>query len=62
MHISNWKPPGMEDEEAEAQDRALLRLQAILLAAGVVALVVAAACNYASDRLACTAQQAIEPC
>ncbi len=38
MHISNWEPPGMEDEE----DRTLLRLQAILLAAGVVALVVAA--------------------
>ena len=62
MHISNWKPPEMEVEEAEAQDRALLRLQAILLAAGVVALVMPAACNYASDRLACTAQQVIEPC
>ena len=60
MHISNWKPPEMEDEEA--QDRALLRLQAILLVAGVVALVMAAACNYASNRLACTAQQVIEPC
>ena len=60
MHISNWKPPELGDEEA--QDRAFLRLQAILLAVGVMALVMAAACNYASNRLACTAQQVIEPC
>ena len=61
MHISNWTPETQE-AEAEAQDRALLRLQAILLAAGLMGLVMAAACNYASDRLACTAQQVIEPC
>ena len=62
MHISNWEPPEMEDAEAEAQDRAFLRVQATLLVAGVLALVMAAACSYASDRLACTAQQVVEPC
>ena len=61
MHISNWKPPEMQDEEADAQDRALLRLQAILLAATVTALVLATAFNEASVRLACTAL-AIVPC
>lgn len=60
MHISSWKPPGMQDEEA--QDRALLRLQAILLAASVMALVMATACHYASERLACVAQWAVAPC
>ena len=48
----------MEDEE----DRTLLRLQAILLAAGVMALLVAVACNDANGRPACTAQQVMEPC
>ena len=52
----------MEDKGAEAQDRVLLRLQAVPLAAGVVALVMVAACNYASNCLACTAQQGMEPC
>ena len=61
MHISNWKPPEMQDEEADAQDRALLRLQAILLAASVTALVMAMAFNEASARLACTALAAA-PC
>ena len=60
MHISNWKPPD-QDKEAEAQDRALLRLQAILLAAGVTVIVLAIALNQASGRLACTAL-AIVPC
>ena len=62
MHISDWKPPGMQDEEAEAQDRALLRLQAILLAASVTILVMATAFNEASGHLACTAQLVIAPC
>ena len=43
MHISDWKPPGLQDEET--QDRALLRLQAALLAGSVTALVMATACN-----------------
>lgn len=60
MHVSNWKPPGTEDEEAEAQDRALLRVQVILLAASVTALVVAMALE-AGGRLACTAL-AVAPC
>ncbi len=61
MHISNWKPSEMSDEEAEAQDRALLRLQAVLLAASVTALVMATAFNEASRHLACTAL-VIAPC
>ncbi len=62
MHISNWKPPEMQDEEAaKAQDRALLRVQAVLLAATVTALVMATAYNEASVRLACTAL-VITPC
>jgi hypothetical protein len=52
----------MQDEEAaSAQDRALLRVQAVLLAATVTALVMATAYNEASVRLACTAL-AITPC
>ena len=54
--------PEMRDEEAEAQDRALLRVQAILLAASVTALVMAAAFNEASGHLACTAQLVSAPC
>ena len=60
MHISDWMPPEMQDEEA--QDRALLRLQAILLAASVTVFVMATAFNVASGRLACTAQPVIAPC
>lgn len=60
MHISSWKPAGLQDQEA--QDRALLRLQAILLGVSTAALVVAKACDYASDRLACTALLVIAPC
>lgn len=54
MHISDWTPLD-QDEEAEAQDRALLRLQAILLTVSVTALAMATAFNEASGRLACTA-------
>ncbi len=60
MHISDWRPPGMQDEEA--QDRALLRLQAVLLAASVTVFVMATAFNAASGHLACTAQPVIAPC
>ena len=60
MHISDWKPSGMQDEEA--QDRALLRLQAILLAASMTGFVMATAFSEASGRLACTAQPVIAPC
>ena len=66
MHISDWKPPemqdpGMQDGEAEAQDRALLRLQAMLLAASVAVVALATAFNGASGHLAC-AVLAIAPC
>ena len=61
MHISNWTPEAQE-QEAEAQDRALLRLQAILLAVSAAALVAAMACGYAGHGLACTALLAIAPC
>ncbi len=61
MHISNWTPETQE-KEAEAQDRALLRLQAILLAASAVAFVTAMACGYASHHLSCTALLAVAPC
>ena len=60
MHISDWKPPE-QDEEADAQDRALLRLQVILLAATVTVLALATAFHEAGIRLACTAL-AIAPC
>ena len=60
MHISDWTPPE-QDEEAEAQDRALLRLQAVLLAASATVIVLATAFNQASGRLACAAL-AVAPC
>lgn len=60
MHIPDWTPPE-QDEEAEAQDRALLRLQAILLAASATVIVLAMAFSQASGRLACAALAAA-PC
>ena len=60
MHISDWTPPE-QDEEAEAQDRVLLRLQAILLAASATVIVLAMAFSQASGRLACAALAAA-PC
>ena len=58
MHISDWTPPE-QDEEAEAQDRALLRLQAILLVASATVIALAMAFNQASGRLACAALAAM---
>lgn len=61
MHISNWKPPEMQDGEAEARDRALLRRQVILLAVGATGIVLATAFKEAGGHLAC-AVLAIAPC
>ena len=58
MHISDWKSL---DQDEEAQDRALLRLQATLLTASVTALAMSMAFSEASGRLACTAL-AVAPC
>ena len=60
MHISNREPPE-QDEKAEAQDCAILRLQALLLAASATVIVLAMAFNQASGRLACAALAAA-PC
>ncbi len=63
MHISNWSPPGtQEEDEAEMQDRRILRLQMILLVVVTVAFVMAMACDYASHNLACVAHATVEPC
>ncbi len=61
MHISDWKPPEMQ-KEAEARHRALLLLQATLLAAGAITFFAATTCHHASDRSACTAQPVLAPC
>ncbi len=63
MHISNWIPPGtQEDDAAEVQDRRILGFQIVLLAIVAVAFVMAMACDYPGHNLACVAQAAAEPC
>jgi len=63
MHISNWTPPGtQEQDEAEVQDRRILRFQMALLAVVAVAFVMALACDYAGPGLACVARAASVSC
>ena len=63
MHISNWVPPETQEEnEAEVQDRRILRFQVILLAVVAAAFVTAMACDYAGHGRACVIQAAAEPC
>ena len=63
MHISNWVPPEtQEEDEAEVQDRRILRFQVVLLAVVAVAFVTAMACDYAGHGRVCVVQEAAEPC
>lgn len=63
MHISNWVPPEtQEEDEAEVQDRRILRFQVVLLAVVAVAFVTAMACGYAGHDRACVAYAAAASC
>ena len=63
MHISDWIPPGtQEEDEAEVQDRRILRFQFVLLAVVAIAFVTAMARDYPGHGQACVAHAASEPC
>lgn len=63
MHVSNWSPPGTQEEDAaEMQDRRIVRLQMLLLIVVAVAFAMSMAFDYASHGLACVAHAVPVPC
>jgi len=63
MHISDWVPPGtQEDSETDVQDGGIRHSLVVLALVVAIAFAAVLGCGYAGYSLICATHATVEPC